>query len=68
MTACKACDGQGYVGTGIDEAPTTECRRCEGSGAELCQHGVEAETCERCEDERKQELEDKWAKYYRDVL
>src|SRR3546814_14767474 len=30
---CPACMGRGYQGTGIDEAPTTTCRACDGTGA-----------------------------------
>lgn len=30
--ACKFCDGEGVIHTGIDEAPSRECQRCDGSG------------------------------------
>src|SRR3546814_20100924 len=30
---CPACIGRGYQGTGIDEAPTSTCRACDGMGA-----------------------------------
>src|SRR3546814_19063158 len=30
---CPACMGRGYQGTGIDAAPTTTCRACDGTGA-----------------------------------
>ncbi|WP_146041270.1 hypothetical protein [Pseudomonas sp. MPR-ANC1] len=29
---CKRCAGYGTVGTGIDEAPTTICEPCNGTG------------------------------------
>lgn len=31
---CKACHGECAIHTGIDEAPTTLCNRCDGSGNE----------------------------------
>jgi hypothetical protein len=31
-TYCLSCRGEGTIWTGIDEAPTTLCRACEGSG------------------------------------
>ncbi|WP_052960080.1 hypothetical protein [Pseudomonas fluorescens] len=31
---CKACHGEGVIHTGIDELPTTTCKRCEGLGYE----------------------------------
>lgn len=29
---CLACNGEGVIHTGIDEAPVTECSRCDGTG------------------------------------
>lgn len=29
---CKHCGGEGAIHTGIDEAPTTQCRKCDGTG------------------------------------
>lgn len=31
---CKACHGEGVIHTGIEESPTTLCKRCDGSGNE----------------------------------
>ncbi|WDH24989.1 hypothetical protein [Pseudomonas chlororaphis] len=33
-TLCKTCNGEGTVGTGISEAPSTACNACEGTGNE----------------------------------
>lgn len=30
--ACAACDGWGTISTGIDEAPSTNCKECDGTG------------------------------------
>lgn len=30
--ACAACDGWGTISTGIDEAPSTNCKKCDGTG------------------------------------
>lgn len=30
--ACPACDGWGTISTGIDEAPSTNCKKCDGTG------------------------------------
>lgn len=30
--ACTACDGWGTISTGIDEAPSTNCNKCDGTG------------------------------------
>jgi hypothetical protein len=30
--ACIACDGWGTISTGIDEAPSTNCKKCDGTG------------------------------------
>jgi len=30
--ACTACDGWGTISTGIDEAPSTNCKKCDGTG------------------------------------
>lgn len=29
---CAACDGWGTISTGIDEAPSTNCKKCDGTG------------------------------------
>jgi DnaJ-class molecular chaperone len=29
---CAACDGWGTISTGIDEAPSTNCSKCDGTG------------------------------------
>jgi hypothetical protein len=29
---CTACDGWGTISTGIDEAPSTSCKKCDGTG------------------------------------
>lgn len=68
MSECNVCHGYGYLGTGIDEAPSEQCHVCEGSGHYLCHHGFEAESCEVCDDERKQDEADRWAEYHRGVL
>lgn len=34
MSACKSCHGEGTVGTGIDESPSTLCNACDGTGYE----------------------------------
>lgn len=31
---CSACLGSGSIGTGIDEAPSTICNACDGTGIE----------------------------------
>lgn len=31
---CKACHGEGVIHTGLEESPTTLCKRCDGSGNE----------------------------------
>jgi hypothetical protein len=30
--ACPVCDGWGTISTGIDEAPSTNCKKCDGTG------------------------------------
>lgn len=30
--ACHVCDGWGTILTGIDEAPSTNCKKCDGTG------------------------------------
>lgn len=30
---CPVCDGWGSVSTGIDEAPSTLCKACDGNGS-----------------------------------
>lgn len=29
---CPVCDGGGTISTGIDEAPSTNCKKCDGTG------------------------------------
>lgn len=66
-TECKECFGTGKHG-GYEQS-LSECQGCEGSGEQLCEdHRNPIRSCEQCEDDRKQEISDRYSEYYAGVL